>query len=344
MRVVMARQPGAPSWGRRVSALVVPGLLASLLLTGISTSAAPETLPLKVALELDGQFAGWLSSAEGGQPTGLVVVETPDPAGIARKHIAGVKYEDISLTFGTGMSKDFYQWIADSVAGKGTRKGGAIIVADYNHNELSRLSFTHGQLAEVGLPGLDAASKDAAKMTVKLSPETTRMDFPSNLKYSQPDPKVQKKWLPANFRVSIDGLADGDGAKKINSIDPIVISHLAAGPGGGGGGGGGGKAVGPPVLSNVILGSYEYRSKPFFTALEDFVVKGNNGQAQERSGKLEYLASDDKTVLFTLTFSHLGIFKLTPEKVESNQASLRRVKAEFYCEQMSFAYSGAAWS
>ena len=37
-------------------------------------------------------------------------------------------------------------------------------------------------------------------------------------------------------------------------------------------------------------------------------------------------------MLFTLTFKHLGIFKLTPEKVEAGSENIRRVKAEMYCE------------
>ena len=60
---------------------------------------------------------------------------------------------------------------------------------------------------------------------------------------------------------------------------------------------------------------------------------------------MEALATNGvKTVLFTLTFKNLGIFKLTPEKVEAGSENIRRVKAEMYCEDMSFAYGGgSAW-
>src|SRR5688572_13870277 len=57
---------------------------------------------IKLALELDGEFAGWLSSFEGGQAVGEVV-EHKDGNGIVKKHIGNVKYEDINVSLGLSM-------------------------------------------------------------------------------------------------------------------------------------------------------------------------------------------------------------------------------------------------
>ncbi|HWF86401.1 MAG TPA: hypothetical protein VG222_16185, partial [Vicinamibacterales bacterium] len=75
---------------------------------------------------------------------------------------------------------------------------------------------------------------------------------------------------------------------------------------------------------------------------EDFVINGNNGQDKEKGGTLEYMSANMKDVLFTLTFSGLGIFKLTPEKVEAGSENVRRVKAEMYCEQITFKEGSGA--
>ena len=48
-------------------------------------------------------------------------------------------------------------------------------------------------------------------------------------------------------------------------------------------------------------------------------------------------------MLFSLTFKHLGVFKLTPDKVEAGSENIRRIKAEMYCEDMAFEYR-AAWA
>src|ERR1043165_10211313 len=65
----------------------------------------------KFALELDGVHAGWIHSAEGGHAYADVVTEKQGPDGIVHKHLAGVKYEDIAITCGAGMSKAFFEWI-----------------------------------------------------------------------------------------------------------------------------------------------------------------------------------------------------------------------------------------
>src|SRR5437660_7021179 len=82
------------------------------------------------AVELDGLNAGMVRSASGGGAVGAVITGTPGPDHHQHKHIGAVKYQDILLTFGTGMSKSFYQWVAS--VGEGHRKSGALIVCDYN--------------------------------------------------------------------------------------------------------------------------------------------------------------------------------------------------------------------
>jgi hypothetical protein len=128
------------------------------------------------ALDMKGIFAGWVASMEGGNAVSEVVSEKMGPDKIVRKHLAGVKYEDITVTCGTGMTKPFYQWIADSLAHNYSRMDGALIQADFNHKEVSRLSFVEALISEIGFPALDASSKDAAKLTLKFSPEICRVE------------------------------------------------------------------------------------------------------------------------------------------------------------------------
>ena len=71
------------------------------------------------------------------------------------------------------------------------------------------------------------------------------------------------------------------------------------------------------------------------------MIKGNNGQEQEKSGALGFLAPNLQESLFTLSFGHLGIFKLAPETAETSGQSVRRLKAEMYCEEIKFDYGGS---
>jgi len=299
----------------------------------------------KYGVELDGIMAGWVWSAEGGHATSDVVQEKLGPDHIIKKHIAGVKYEDLSVSCGTGMSKGFYEWIKASFDHKYSRKNGAIIAADYNYKEHSRLTFFNGLITEIGFPALDAASKDAAKMTIKIAPETTRESVSAgggasiSGKYAI-DAAKQKKWLPANFRLKIDGLEET--CTRVNKIEAITVKQ---------------KVIENPVgelrdyekepahleIPNLVITFPESHAKPFYDWHEDFVIKGNNGDDKEKNGTLEYLTPNLQEVLFTLTFKHVGIFKLTPEKVESGSENIRRLKAEMYVEEMEFNYV-ASWA
>jgi phage tail-like protein len=270
------------------------------------------------------------------------VVESAATGQVLKKHIGGVKYEDISLECGYGMSDPFYNWMKDCFDRKASRKNGAIIACDFNYRELSRINFFNALITEIGMPALDATSKDAAKMTLKFTPEYTRLSRAAagqkviGLPIS---PKVQKQWLPANFRLRINDLEQA--TTRVNKIEALVIKQLMAD-----------NPTGTQrdyqkepahlEIPNLVFTVAEAYADQIYQWHEDFVIKGNCTDDKEKTGTLEFLAMD-MTVLFTLSLDHLGIFKLTPDKAEANSDQIRRVKAELYCEDMAFKYT-SAWS
>lgn len=299
----------------------------------LSAARSPQ---IKIALELEGVMAGWLQSAEGGQATADIVIEKVGTDGVARKHLAGVKYEDITVNCGAGMSKAFYQWIQDSFDQKHTRKNGAIKAVDYDYNVRSVQEFTDAILSEVTFPALDAGSKDAAKMTIKFAPEITRTKAGSgkiDAKFA--DTKHQKLWSPANFRLTIDGL---DAAcSKVNKIEALtikqkIVEHAV----------GEGLTVDQEPASlefpNLKISLPEAYAEQFADWHEDFVIKGNNGQDKEKTGALEYLDPTQTKVLLAISIHNLGIFKYEPDALsENNSDKIRHVKAEMYCEEIRFS-------
>jgi phage tail-like protein len=337
---------------RRGILAVAACLLA--IFAGVPAGAATEALPqartytaVNYGLEIDGQFAGWVRSAEGGHATSDVVMEQMGADHIQRKHIAGVKYEDIAVTFGADMSKAMYDWIKASFDRQLTRKNGAIIAADYNYKEIARVEFYGALISEVGFPALDAASKDAAKMTIKFSPEYTRYKKGDGKALPLP-PKAPKLWLPSKFRLHIDGL---DAATRVSKIEALVVKQKVAEDAVGDGRDYQQEPASLEIPNLVITmpdtlrqGSQRFQTdafgmdNPLYAWLDDFVVMGNNGDEQEKSGSLEYLASDG-TLLFRLSFSHLGIFTLTSDRLRIGSDQTGRVKAELYCEEMRFEYS-----
>ena len=287
----------------------------------------------KYGLELDGLASGFLESFEGGNATSDVVVEKAGADHIAHKHIAGVKYEDITVTCGTGMSQSFYEWIKATFHRNFTRQNGAIVSYDYNYKERSRLSFFNALITEIGLPALDASSKDTAKMTVKFTPEHTQHKKADGASSIAGKSSVQKRWLSSNFRLQITGL----DCSRVNRIEAITATQ---------------KMVENPTgelrdyqmepaylnVSNLVVTLPESNAKEFYDWHESFVIKGDNGKDKEKNGTLEYLIPDLKEAFFTLDLKHLGIFRLAPEKVEAGAENIRRVRAEMYCEEITFSY------
>jgi phage tail-like protein len=339
---------------RKLVLVLVAGVLIGLL-PGLATAVPSEVgqrgqgdAAIHYGLELDGLFVGWVDTVAGGNATADVVTEKMGPDQVARKHIGNVKYEEISLTFGTGMSTELSNWIKNSFDHKYSRKDGAVIAADYKYQEVARLAFTQARLSEVGFPALDAASKDAAKMSIKLAPEQTRRLPATGKQLPVPNRRDQNQWLPANFRLKIDGLAEATA--RVNRIDAIVIKQ---------------KLMPSPTgevrqaeqeatsveIPNLVIGwdgavadnplfqaGTQVKTNPIYDWHESFVLNGNNGSDKEKGGTLEYLDLDGKP-LFTLTFAHLGIFRLAPDKAEAGSEGIRRVKAELYIEEIRFSYT-----
>jgi len=281
-------------------------------------------------LELGGASAGSLKSVEGGGVSGEVVAEKQGPDGVVRKHLAGVKYEDITVNCGTGMSKAFYGWLSDTLDRRTPRQDGAIVGAD-------RLNFYHGLVTELGFPALDASSKEQASLTVTISPEYTRRVTGKGAGLSSSGLKGQKveQWLRSSFRLRIDGL----DCTRVRSIDAFTVRQKVSE-----------SAVGelrdyatePPSLEvpNLVVTVAEAFADSFHEWLDDFVIKGNNGSGSEKNGTLEYLSPALRDAHFTLTFRNLGIFRLTP--LSADPRSVRSVRAEMYCEQLSLQTGASA--
>src|SRR5689334_21510855 len=103
---------------------------------------------VKYGLELDGNAVGMILSFEGGNATADVVVDKPGPDGIARKHLASVKYEDIRIACGAAMADSLYDWLQQSLTGSGLRRNGAVVAYGFDGKEVSRLSFFNALVTE----------------------------------------------------------------------------------------------------------------------------------------------------------------------------------------------------
>lgn len=315
------------------------GLVAKAQLPPAASQGGRAYTAGRFGMEMDGQFAGWIESAAGGQAVLDQVETAPRQIGqIQSKQMPELKYEDLTVNCGTGMSRDFYEWIKANLEKQFVRKNCALVSCDFNYKLRSRMELFNASLTEVAFPACDASSKDAAKMTVRLAPESTRMTTGKAASTYQGAPKfqaVQKKWLPSNFRLKIDGLdcshvrkIEGITAKFPSSANQVGVARLSS------------ATATPPSVSNLMVSAPE--SREFFQWYEDFVVKGNSGQGKEKSGTLDYLSPDLRESIFSLSFHNLRILKLVASPLQPGNGSSRLVTAEMNCSDVGFSYGPAA--
>jgi hypothetical protein len=288
----------------------------------------------RFGLMLDGVFVGFVQSAEGGSVVGQVVAE-PTPVGPPRKHLASVDFEPILLQIGAGMGRPLYDWIASVLDGNPVRKSGEIIAVDANYATVSRVEFSNAAIASIGLPAMDASSKEPAYIMLELSPEFTRRRMGDGATLPAGIATKSGRWLRSNFKLDISGLQGA--TSRVATIEALTITRKSAASEIGAGR----DYVEEPDsidIANLVFTVPESGAEPLSSWHEDFVVRGNNGQDEERTGTLEYLSPDLKTPLLTIRFSGLGIFSLSPEKSVSGQDTLRRMRAALYCETLTLDF------
>jgi hypothetical protein len=306
------------------------GLAGAEALLGSSGSVAPVDVAAaavlrsygtaRLALQLGEEMVGTLKSLEGGEAEAEMVEEVKNCAILKKLSPNPVKYQEIAMSFGANMAQSLYDWIASGVNcdGVDSTRTGAIITADLNNNEVGHVNFTEALLTAFTFPSADAASKDAGSLSLKIKPKSTRR-VPASGKMSPSClPKTQTNFLPANFRLFIDGL----DCTKVNKVDGLTILWE-----------GDWETPRRVRFPNLVATMTEMSAQSFYDWHDDFVMNENHGN--EKAGRLEFLSPTLSEVLMTLRFTGLGIFKVGPDKMSAGADTIKRVTAEMYCNGMT---------
>jgi phage tail-like protein len=289
---------------------------------------------MRYTLELDGVISGDIMSVDGGYPVGEVANEPLGSDNIQRKHISNVKYEDLVITVGTDMSSDLYNWINDTMTGKNPRKNGAVIYSDFNGQVTNRLVFFNAMIKEISFPAFDASTKDAGKITLRLGCGYTQKS-PSGGSVPKSFGSKNKRWMLNSFKLQIDGL--DDAVSRAYRIESIVISQKTSKNNTGSGKNAFYTETAGIEVSNIVVSFPEDYAGSFLQWQEDFLIKG--GRNLEKTGSIEALGTNLRDTFFTLKLTNLGLVKITPDGDDKTKTTLRRLKAEIYCEQVEFNYN-----
>jgi hypothetical protein len=285
-------------------------------------------------LNLDGVPVGFVKSALGGGVTADVIAENAGPSYFTKKHLGGIKYEEFTIRIGLSMNKAVYDWISASWQMKYSRKSGAIISADYDFNAQSERQFSNALIAETTIPAMDGSAKEPAYLTLKLQPELVQYKKATGKVGGDIGKTEQKLWLPSNFRLDIAGL----DCTRVNKIDAFTVKQTFATDGVGNARDVQSKP-GRLNFPNLKVSLSEAGVQTWVDWHDDFVIKGNNGESNEKNGSLAFLSPNRTTELGRINFFNLGIFRLAFDESDAAPDPIKRVTAELYCERMDFQYA-----
>ena len=310
-------------------------LAAMGLLAGVALAAEQRTYAAgSFAWTLDGAPGGFVKSFEGGNIVGEVVQDPVGPSGITAKHVGKPKYEAGTLQLGITQPKSVQNWLSEAMTASPSRHEIAVTPVSYSGSTAGpQRVFAQSVISEVGFPALDGSSKDTGYIVVTFTPEAIQVR-PGEAKPASVDQKA-KNWLQSDFRLVIDGV----DCSKVASIAPFSIQHTVTTDSGGEARDLSSKP-GKLVFPDLHVTISEAAADSWNEWHRDFVINGNNSQEKEKTGKIELLSRDMKTVLLRINLRGVGIYGLRSDKAEAGSEQIRRVTADLYVEQMTLEFPG----
>lgn len=281
-------------------------------------------------LRIDGMpSSGHVKSVEGGWVKQNTIDEQVG-ADIARvKHATNVEVDPITIEVGMSQVDFLLHWINQSWQKKFARHNGMLIHADFNYKAQFHQEFFDALIEETAFPTLDASSKDALYLKVKLRPETVKLAAGDNHAISGAYKGRQKMWSASAFRLVIDGVE----TRNINKIEGFAVKQgikpIATGaarfaqlePT---------KLDFPDLKCHMSL----QHASAVFDWYKKTVIDGVKDSAATREGAIEFLSQDRKDVLLRIKLTEVGIKGFNIPKSEANQDQIKRCSFDLYVGSM----------
>jgi hypothetical protein len=285
------------------------------------------------ALNIDGgESVGYVKKVEGMVRKAEVAVHNLGPQQHQKKQITTTSIDPLKWEMGIGMSAAMAAWIKSSLDLAAVYKDGEVIIANHDNEAKYSRQFYQALLTKFTIPSADAASKDGGYFSLEAEVEDVKDAVVGGGKLKGAVGKEQKKWSLANFRCKIGDLAC-DRISKVEGLsftqkiakDPVGITKLDQ------------KIPTALELSNFKLTCSAVDMDPWMKFFDSFVIQGNNGDDEEVTMTLEFLAQDMKTVLGTFTATQCGMMSITRDALDASKAdAASKFVTEWYCEELKF--------
>jgi len=303
-------------------------LLVSLFgvfaLASISAHAATtsRTFAAAQSFSINGVDCPEVTSWSGGDISGTVV-ENALSNGVTKKHISQVVCEPILIKATPPLSAALNACLTDLCAGRSTP-----VSLELSGSDPEPLQATNAQLIEAQFAALDGSSKEVYEIVFVFRADSVRPLASA----TQPNVRTAKtsRALASNFHFTLGNL----DTNRVAIIGPFTITRataanavgLARDPS---------LQTGPTKFPDLEVVTSDASAASWTAWRDDFLMRGNNTDANELDGSLTLLGPDMKTPLLSLLFSHVGITRFAHNP--SANESILRSTATLYCEQITLA-------
>ena len=306
LRLYVPATPSQPALIGKVKVAAAAGTAVSSTKKTVAVTVMPNFMELNGP---NGVVQGLLASAEGGDPV-AEPVEQLGASGVDLRP-GPVHYTDIVAS---ARVFEFTAFLNQWASGQVGSVDGRLIGFDYTYKAQYQKVFTQARLTELVVPGMDAASKEAGHIQLRLAPASTRVEpAPPGTQISKLGKGTQKGWRLNDFRVDIPGLP----TNRVSAIAPFTLAMKP-----------GRNYLGGTRLS-ITFASVD--ALPWAEWADEFLVKGTG--APERTIELALLQPNLQKALLTLRGSGVGILSLAPVPVEASSTKVARYRAELYVER-----------
>ncbi len=285
------------------------------------------------------EIVGFPRSVEGGNfKAEIMTYQWGDSHAILRQLGAKPKIEDLKFQVGMGMGKTFYSWLEGFFTGEVTRKHGSIISGDFHYKERARRDFKDALISGIQFPKLSADDKNAAYMTVTVTPEDMEFKVGDGAELDHNvGPMVQKLWTAANFRFSIDGFDQAcERTVQVDAIDvkQKILEYPAGNlrqPL---------RVPGPIEWPNITFYIPEVDAGPFIDHFKKRIVDGEL-QTSRLTGAIRYL-DIQREELARVDIYGIDIASIEPDKSDTGSDDLKKVKIQISVERLKFVWGEVA--
>lgn len=281
-------------------------------------------------LRVDGMpVPSFIKSIEGGWVKMNSVDEQMGSDNYRIKHATTVEVDPITLEIGMSQVDFMLKWINDSWMKKYARHSGSIVHANFDKKSEFEHWFYDALIEETAVPTLDASSKEALYLKVKLRPERIEYKPGDAHALKGTHNAMQKLWMASSFRLVIDGV----DTSYVNKIDGFTVKQGIKPC-----------APGPYRLPQLEPTKIDFPDLSFhmsqkhagsvFDWYEEVVLKGKKDPIACRNGAIEFLAPNRRDVLLRIVLKEVGIKSFSRPKMEANQDAVARCKVDLFVGSM----------